>query len=226
MNGVNSIFPGRRIYDAGIANIKTEPDGCLLRDVSEVLRNLPLEESSLTVIHLFGSHYPFADRVPSGFGDMHFGTETKYRSYLNTILYSDGILENIFRQVVRLGNGPRVIIYISDHGEDVTGEVHRSEAFETMRAEFLEIPFAIWMSDEFAEQWPEKVVALRVNVSKLFINDYLYDSVLDLFEISGGDTVVYRNQQSIFNSLYCEPDASVRCCGEQYLLSNWLKSRM
>lgn len=221
--GVAKEYPGRSIYDAGIADLRTLPDGCLLDAVVSEFENVPGNMASLTVVHMFGSHFPFEKRVPEKFAEEHYGSNTARECYLNTILYSDIFLKNVFERFVNSVRGPRCIIYVSDHGEDVTGRVKRSEELSSVCKEMLEIPLAIWVSKEFASLYPEKVEALRCNVSKLFINDYLYDSVLDLFDFADCGNVVWDARQSVFSSSYREPERTVECIGGQSRLCDWFR---
>lgn len=125
-------------------------------------------------------------------------------AYDNTIRYTDMVLDSLASSLERL-NVPAAMAYVSDHGEDI---------FDDSRNRFLHsspvptywqihVPFVIWTSTAYREQYPEIVKNLRDN------SKYNVSSSLSLFhtmiDISGLTTPYYRASYSLASPQYQEP---------------------
>lgn len=134
---------------------------------------LPLFDSQMAVgkpnqfliLHLMGSHQRAKNRYPESFAKFHpedepplaepdaDAMETK-AAYDNSVLYTDEILREV---TGRLEHKDAVVIYFSDHGEDVYDYELRYFAGHTPQGsdEELYVPFYVWGSPIFQKNHKE-----------------------------------------------------------------------
>ncbi|MBR3051472.1 MAG: sulfatase-like hydrolase/transferase, partial [Selenomonadaceae bacterium] len=119
--------------------------------------------------------------------------------YDNAVLYNDFIVDEIIR---RFENKNAVLIYISDHGEEVYEG--RDFAWHSVEEEgnvhMIEIPALIWASKSFREHYPEKISAINAALDRPYRTDYLIHAILELMDIrttSFDETksIIYKNFQ-------------------------------
>lgn len=115
--------------------------------------------------------------------------------YANAVSYNDFIVTSIMK---RFQEKDAVVIYISDHGENVhdegsglLGHIHGKP-----NRYLFEIPMLVWTSDRFRKNHPEKWVAMRESVSRPFMTDDLIHAVLGLMDIR---TVEYEPRKDLFS---------------------------
>ncbi len=95
-------------------------------------------------------------------------------SYDNTIIATDKFLHAL---ISRLRSRNAVMIYISDHGESLGEEgryLHKTDAPEMRKSACV-----IWYSDKFAENYPEKVEALKNNKHLNLGSETMFHTALD-----------------------------------------------
>ena len=175
-------------FDSPIAALVSEADECIWLNTMEdfILWRARYDESlltplaqhlnsdrSLVILHMMGSHGPYAKRYPKD-----FGKDLSWHPYDKSILYVDGLLKRIF---TLLRNHPRVkaAVYLSDHSEK-PGIGHGADAYEQ---EIAEIPMLLYLSDSLREEQPELVETLRGNANCIFTNDLTFELLLDLMGI-------------------------------------------
>jgi len=143
---------------AAVANMDADLvyDDVILPAMEETLQQNAEEKNQFLVLHLMGSHQWAKNRYPQDFAkfqpedeDGENDEQKKNRAeYDNSILYTDHILDEVTK---RFADKDAVVIYFSDHGEDVYDEEkkffagHGSEG----RDEELYIPFFVWGSKSF-----------------------------------------------------------------------------
>ncbi|MDE7101219.1 MAG: sulfatase-like hydrolase/transferase, partial [Bacteroidales bacterium] len=79
--------------------------------------------------------------------------------------------------IARIRHRNAILIYISDHGENMgeQGEYLHATGYEpTHRPACL-----IWYSDAYAENFPEKIHALKANRNKNANTDAMFHTVID-----------------------------------------------
>lgn len=159
------------------------------------------------VIHLIGTHFHYYRRYPENFSVFsHEQEHTKLEvisdsnkeiraRYDNAVLYNDYIVNEIIR---RFEDKNALVIYISDHGEEVFDDVNFSgHGFITRNT--LEIPFIIWVSDEFSQSYPELERRIASSVHKPFMTDDIIHALLDIMSI---ETPEYDPAKSIINESF------------------------
>ena len=156
------------------------------------------------VLHLMGSHTTYADRYPKEFEKFHSENESIGLStvtakqmradYDNTILYNDYVIDKIIQ---RFEDKDAIIIYISDHGDEVMEDRNffghgKNNATHWM----LEIPMIVWTSQSFRQKHPERIEAIQNATTRPYVTDDIIHSLLDLTHI---ETPEYQPERSIFS---------------------------
>lgn len=177
-------------------------DGVLLPVLDEFLA-ASTAAKNFYVIHLYGTHGIYRERYPAEFEKFSADDEDKPESnwkkvtaeYDNAVLYNDFIVDEIIR---RFEDKNAVLIYISDHGEEVYDG--RDFAWHSLEEDgnvhMIEIPALIWVSKYFRERYLEKISALNAAVDRPYRTDYLIHTLLDLMDIR---TTSFDATKSIIN---------------------------
>ncbi len=184
-----------------------EIDGVLLPPLDEFISNA--YEKNFYLIHLYGSHPVYNLRYPPEFEKFTAENpeEKLVAEYDNTILYNDYILDEIFK---RFEDKNALIIYISDHGEEVfeNGKDFSGHSWEGLgNRSMIEIPMLIWTSKTFNELYPEKISAIKNSVDKPYRTDLIIHTVLDLMDIrtesfNAAKSIVNDNFDTSFKRIY------------------------
>lgn len=118
------------------------------------------------ILHTYGSHFNYHERYPKKFAfytpdkaeGIRVSSKEKLRNaYDNSILFTDYILGEVVDILTKSGTCSSML-YLSDHGEDI---------FDDSRARYLHaspiptyyqlhIPYLIWFSDIYRQDYPEK----------------------------------------------------------------------
>ena len=160
-------------------------------------------EKIFYVVHLYGTHEAFRERYPAEFEKFSAQDENKSHEhwkkitaeYDNAVLYNDFIVDEIIR---RFENKNAVLIYISDHGEEVYDgrDFFGHSMEEAGNVHMIEIPALIWASKSFRERYPEKISAITAAIDRPYRTDYLIHTILDLMDIR---TTSFDETKSIIN---------------------------
>ena len=122
------------------------------------------------VLHTYGSHFNYKERYPASTAVFipdniseasPKNRESLVNAYDNTIHQTDAFLSGLIDQLKRQ-KVPAVMLYTSDHGEDIFDDdrhlfLHSSPVPSYYQ---LHVPFIIWMSEEYADLYPQ----IRKNV--------------------------------------------------------------
>lgn len=182
-----------------------------LKHVKEYIESTT--ENVLIVVHTYGSHLQYHDRYPKEFEKWTPASSTSIamkdktqlnNAYDNTILYTDYFLS----EVIKLIDSEDVcsgILYLSDHGEDLLDDerarfMHSSP---TLTYYQLHIPFLMWISPEYKEEYPQKYDALLCNRTKSISSSSVFHTMLDMANIK---TSYLDTQESIISQQYKEKD--------------------
>ena len=160
------------------------------------------ESPRLAVIHSIGSHWWYGSHYPDSLAVFtpeadsrvisDLSHEQIVNSYDNTVLATDDFLR---RLTERLRGRNAVLIYVSDHGEAL-GEngryLHADDCPELHNPACV-----VWVSEAFAEAYPEKAARLRANSRRRFLTDAIFHTVVSA---SGCSTPVLDRRQSLFDA--------------------------
>ncbi|WP_418626738.1 sulfatase-like hydrolase/transferase, partial [Anaerosinus sp.] len=128
--------------------------------------------------------------------ESNFDTKRKLTiaEYDNAVLYNDFIVNEIIK---RFEGKETLIIYISDHGEEVYDNRDYVGHTEDNGSKYMiEIPMIVWGSKNFVERYPEKLQSIKMAIKHPYMTDDIIHSILDLLEIK---TIDYDSSRSIFS---------------------------
>lgn len=177
-------------------------------------------KKSLNIIHLMGQHFDAAQRYPVYFSkynsfdihrsDLSEKEREKVAEYDNATLYNDYVISKII-DIFRNSNS--IIIYLSDHGEQIYDGPNKNFGrsfgsmidLETLHNVY-EVPFLIWCSNTFKENNEEIFKAIKNKSDKyICIDDISYL----LFELASIDFNHNEKSRSYINDDY-NPHVSLR----------------
>lgn len=183
----------------------TEPyDEHLLPLLDQTLRQT--KPKRFIVLHLIGTHMAYENRYPKTFKafstNVEQGENNKIKktkaAYDTAVRYNDSIVNAIIN---RFKDKNALIIYTSDHGEDVM-EINKKIAGHgdiDINNHKVEIPMLVYMSKTFQKNYPNITNRIRLSAHHPFMTDDMIHSILDLMEIQ---TKEYRPSLSIFNKQF------------------------
>ena len=172
---------------------------------------LPLLDDSLRknssaknfyVLHLLGTHLNYRARYPDKFNVFKADSEpapTAFQrayqaDYDNAVLYNDFIVDEIIK---RFEDKDAIIIYISDHGENVFEDGillgHGPAGNDKWQ---YEIPMIVWTSELCKKNHPELVKKISAAKDKPFMTDDMIHALLDLMKIETPD---FDSRKSLFS---------------------------
>jgi glucan phosphoethanolaminetransferase (alkaline phosphatase superfamily) len=163
-----------------------------------------MEQRNFLMLHLMGAHEDFKRRYPAEYKVYQPEAEPVptaegrqlQAEYDNAILYNDHIVDEIIR---RFEQENAIVIYISDHGEEVHDVRaicgHGDETSSWQR----EIPMLVWTSARFRAAYPELQARLAGSVDRPYMTDDMIHTLLDLMQIS---TPEYNPAKSILSPTF------------------------
>lgn len=188
-------------------------DGDLIDSFAKTI-DIPSNMNNLILFHLMGQHHMATDRFPQK-EFKHFNADSIKRNdpylnksrkeyiadYDNATLYNDYVLKKI---IELFSNTNSVIIYLSDHGEEVHDyRIQNSRDHGPLTSNKLkfqyEIPFMIWCSDIYKERYPNTIEKIKKALNYPLISDNLCNL---LFNIGGINTPYYRESLDIISPNY------------------------
>lgn len=165
-------------------------DDIICQTLDSVLKEEEDVPNNFLVLHLMGSHMHAKNRYPADFakftpededGDSEEVKKTR-AEYDNSILYTDDVLRHI---VQRFQEKDAIIIYLSDHGEDVYDEEKKFFAGHSTQGkdEELYIPFFVWGSDAFQKNHPDIWDSIVKKQGDLFFTDAFPEFLWDILSL-------------------------------------------
>lgn len=176
-----------------------------------------------TVFHLMGQHVSFNCRYPHDHTFNCFTPDSTARrkeqwltdemrqeiaDYDNATLYNDDVIRHITELY---GNGNTVVLYLSDHGEEVYDYRPRSgrddfsygsDIRQGIRHQYC-IPYIVWCSEQYKANHPDIVNRLRQCTQRPVAID---NTCQLLFHLAGLTTPYYRSQRDVLSDDYhCPP---------------------
>lgn len=162
--------------------------------VSKSIKYIDKNKSKNFIIyHLMGTHSGYINRYPQNF-EIFKNNNIKISSYDNAILYNDYVIDKI---ISNFKNEESIIMYVSDHGEEVYDfRNFAGHAEENGSRYMIEIPFLIYVSDKFKENYPMTVKKIEKSLDKPYMSDDLIHTILDIADIK---TSEYEKTRSVIN---------------------------
>ncbi len=155
---------------------KVQYDGALI----DFLDEIDPSRDNFVVIHLKGSHFPFANRYPADAAQWTpaKGEDPNVVAYLNSIRYTDSILRQVYDYAVERLN-LQAMVYFSDHA--TIPDRTRTPGF--MGFGMTRIPLFIYLSEGYSLSHPDRDAALRANKDKYFTNDLAYELLCGILDV-------------------------------------------
>jgi len=172
-------------------------DEKLWKYLSDVLKKE--DKKVLIVLHTLGSHFRYNFRYPPSYeifkpsfkGSFDYNMvsvknkKTFVNTYDNSIVYTDFFLATTIKKLDSL-NAVSALVYVADHGENLfdTPEnivLHGGSKFTKYD---LHVPFFVWTSNKYNQQYPEKEENLIGNKDKKLSSDNIFYSILDIANIT------------------------------------------
>lgn len=167
---------------------------------------------NLVIFHLMGQHIDASQRFPHNNRFMHFTKDSIDRheswmtdekkqciaDYDNATLYNDYVIGQIIN---RFRDSNTVIVYFSDHGEEVydyrDSQGRVSDGMSKNQVKYIyEIPFMIWCSDSFLRKYPE----IRSNIEMARNRPFMTDNVCQvLFHLGNIKTNYYHEERDLLS---------------------------
>jgi glucan phosphoethanolaminetransferase (alkaline phosphatase superfamily) len=179
-----SLIPGGSVLYAMNAH-----DELMLPYIEKLIEQ---EGKNFITAQLSGSHWNYASRYPEEFtkftpvqkknakiDQSSCSREELINSYDNSILYTDFFLASVIKL---LQNKNAFLIFVSDHAESL-GEDGRLGHGAEFAPEQRDIPFMIWFSDSFKQNYPDLVDSVNSYKGQIISHDYVFHSVLDCLGI-------------------------------------------
>lgn len=172
--------------NAGVTHL-TRYDHDLLGDVAGLLSMS--RQPMCIALHTVGSHYSYTARYRSRFERYPTnGTEVEQRraSYSNAVLMVQDFLGELIAQLRSTGI-PSVLVYASDHGENLMEINDFREHVSHSPTEYeLKVPLLFWASPSFVETYP-RWEQLKANRDKPVSNRNVFATLLDLMGVAPGE---------------------------------------
>ncbi len=181
-----------------------EYDGILLPEVEKALDN----DTAVKFIgvHMMGSHNEYRRRYPVDFGVFNADSVLKLEGYgmlsrahaqtlaeyCNSLVYSDYIVTEIMKMVSRQKH-PAVVIYFSDHGENV---YDGGGDFCGRDEKHVEVPFVVYVNDAFVHRNGDLYRRLKAAARKPMTTAGVSQMVLS---ITGTKYVAYCEEEDVLS---------------------------
>lgn len=174
-------------------------DGAMLDEFRAILQGASQGEKLFIVLHTDGSHFEYARRYPPEFARFESPGGSRRQqlvdTYDNSVLYTDWFLSEVITALSQRG-GNSVLIYASDHGENLLDDERQLIAHELGTRYDLAAAAFIWVSEDMRRSRPEQWQDAQRNAAAPLSLSNLPHSLLDLVGI---DAKALDPQMSIFN---------------------------
>lgn len=203
-------------------NVTNNYDEYLLTPLKDVITSDATKQ--FIVVHTMGSHWRYDTRYPASFEQFTPSLGQSFslsmiqpsnkqklvNAYDNTILYTDYFLDSLLT-IVDAQDIPAVVIYMSDHGENLYDDERELILHGNYSASkwLFHVPFLVWYSDEYALLYPEKTAQLQAHAESRDNSSVLFASMLDaagLSYINDTTSAAQLRTRSIFSPDYASPD--------------------
>ncbi len=183
-------------------------DGILNQDIKE--RALNENNDMFIIMHQRGSHGPlyytdYPKELALYTPDCKASDPSScprqelINAYDNSIIYTSEVLSqtiDILKELDKTHN--TALVYVSDHGESLgeSGLFLHSAPYDAAPKYQTEVPFFVWMSDDFYKDYKLSKSCLRKISAQPFSHDNIFHSILSLSGVKSG---LYKPELDIFS---------------------------
>ncbi|WP_027994713.1 phosphoethanolamine transferase [Simplicispira psychrophila] len=192
-------------------------DEALLPLFQKIINDSP-NYKQMIVVHTMGSHFNYAFRYPDNYkrfepafdGIKYFPKKlitdkvAANNTYDNTIFYTDYILSELIESLSKTKRRA-VLLYISDHGEDIDEPGCENGSNERLSSRSFEVPAFVWFSDQAALAMQADINALTSVAGQPHTARIVPQTLLDLahIEVAGVATAsLLRNRSTLPRKVY------------------------
>ena len=194
------------VHNQVVVNEGAVHDGKLIPVLKNIIESSSTNEDKFFIINLMGSHCSFKDRYPKEFEhftpadyeDRNLSTDSKQllAEYDNSILYNDYVINSIINVIKEKD---AIVIYFSDHGLDVFNtsgnyighaKIGNNESVRMGK----EIPFMVYITDEYKRLRPEIENRINNSQNKYFRTDSVMYTIMDIAGINLMNGKTYKNK--------------------------------
>jgi heptose-I-phosphate ethanolaminephosphotransferase len=201
------------------AFLKKSYDELLLPELSKILANN--DQNLFITIHLMGSHTVYSSRYPPKFEYFKNAANKKQKiidNYDNSLIYTDFILDSMLNMLHKFSTNSNTIatlVYCADHGDNVFDYNNTAgrDASNYLPNCSVEIPFIIWLSDNYKKKYLNKITQIMINRHLPFSSDNLFHFIINLQNI---ETDYFIPQKSVINENYEIPQKRILEDGREY----------
>lgn len=158
------------------------PDETLLSDIKQGINENA--DCKLLGVHLMGSHTLYKSRYPDKFNYFNADSVMKHfrkpwlnkdkaqtvAEYDNSIRYTDFVLDSVINMVSRTKR-PMLMLYVSDHGENV----YDDRDFLGRDEKRVNVPFIIYLNSGFRQLYPDLTATIAASTHKaISTGDIIY----------------------------------------------------
>ncbi len=162
----------------------------------------------LILVHLMGSHTRYTKRYPNSFnkfsGDG--ARALNVAQYDNSVLYNDFVVRSLIETLRKYSNNHAAsLLYLSDHGEDVSEAPDSCHCHSEVIAseEMFQIPFIVWNSSKYNQIRSGFVQKIKSKQNVLFNSENLIHAFAELAGLKNKDI---NPRLSLFADNYKIPD--------------------
>lgn len=161
--------------------------------VDKSVKYIEKENKNFIIYHLMGTHGTYKKRYPKNFEVFKNDLKKEIGEYDNAVLYNDYVINKI---ISSFKEEDSIILYVSDHAEELYDFRDFIGHTEKVTRYMVEIPFVVYTSDKFIENYPKKVENIKNSVNKPYMTDDLIHTILDIADIK---TSEFDETRSIIN---------------------------
>src|SRR5574337_198762 len=173
-------------------------DGTLIPEYEKILLQNDGRKQAI-FIHIKGSHFQYSRRYPENFNRFNPSSDSEIgkmvAEYDNTILYTDWLLEKIIDQL-KLSKKPSILIYASDHGENLMDDERNLLGHGLGNEYDLSTSAFIWASDNINKRELRKLSKLKQRGNEKISVSSLSHTLLDVIVIA---TSQYNPEHSLLS---------------------------
>jgi heptose-I-phosphate ethanolaminephosphotransferase len=207
-----SVFPDA-LADDDKSNASIHYDEEILPHFDRVL-GVPSKKSRLIVLHMMGCHFEYEKRYPVDRN--YFTTPPPVKTVVNTeraqniinrydnaVHYHDSVTNEIIKVFSKhTVNKNAVLVFLSDHGEELfEHRDHAGHGYEPRR-EISEVPYFVLLSPGFKKHYPKivEIMKSRLNTPYSTVNNF--HTIVHLLNINSSTQKNKINKNAFFSSSY------------------------
>ena len=185
---------------------------------------------NLVIFHLNGQHFDAKSRYPKEFQYFTIDSIKRKDSYLtkkkknkiaeydNATRYNDYVLSEIINKIEKTSS---ILFYFSDHGEEVYdyrdhyGRVLGNVVDENLVNAIYRVPFVVWLSDRYKEQYPEETAKIFKATERHFGLDRLSNT---LFRLGRIETDYYNCHNDVIDNSFIQSKRVIYAGEKKYFI--------